>query len=339
MKEKKRIMSTLEYSVVVSELQDLVGKRFEKFYTLSDGKYRLRIGKADIIIELGIRFHTTSYLEEGTELDEFSKRLRKELDGSFLRNISQVNNDRIIRMEFDNASLFFEMFAKGNVILVRDGKTVACIHRESWSDRETSPKRPYTPPKSSFVASVSDALSQKYIAASLMKLPLGKPYVLELLRRAGIDEKTPGSSLSPDQVASIQEKYDEMGKSSDPQVFFENGLPVDFGLTKFSLYSESRSFKSFNAALDFFYQNASFDSGPSEEVLKIKRRLEEQEQRLVDIKNEEHVIKSKGDFIYENYDKIEKAIREANESGLDGFSKKHANVKINKKEKTIELDI
>jgi len=333
-------MTNLEYSQVVEELQQYVGKHFSKI-SLAGSTYRIKIGTASILCELGVRLHLTKYIEKETTLDSFCQKVRRELDNSRLLSVVQVNHDRVIQFEFKAGSLYFEMFGKGNVVLVQEGNTVAAAKREKWADREIKPGAPYKTPKASVVFELNRAISDKYIAASLMKLPFGKPYVLEVLRRAGIDEKIPGNKLSAKQKSSLQGEFDSLNSSLEPICFYEGDAVVDFSLTKLSEYSDAkvRAFPSLSEAADEFY----FKKKPPEnpELKKLRDRLEKQKERLEKLKLEERECKEKGDFIYANFQEMEQILKTASEKKLSDIEKEleRYKVKVNKKEKTIELEL
>jgi predicted ribosome quality control (RQC) complex YloA/Tae2 family protein len=334
-----RSMLALEYGYLVKELQPLVGKRFSKIAKVESG-YKMKIGDADLICRPGIRLHTTKYIEEAGEADAFVEKARKELKGKILKGIEQVNEDRIVLFDLGNLKLYFEMFAKGNMILVKDGKTLTALRYERWKDREIKRNRTYKPPKTP-PREIEEVISGNYIIVSLLKLPVGKLYIEELLARMGIDEKTPGIELSEEQIKKLKETLEEMKKEFRPYVFYENEKPVDFGLIKFSKYKnlEAKEFKKLSEATDEFY----FKQPVTEksETEKLERRLEKQEEYLGQLKEEEKKLKETGDYIYANYDKIEKVLETARNSKPEELEEKLSEYKarLNKKEKSIEVEV
>ena len=68
---------------------------------------------------------------------------------------------------------------------------------------------------------------------------------------------------------------------------------------------------------------------------KLIRRLEKQKERLVELLKEEEEFRSKGDYIYENYQKIEKVLSVANN---DILKLENLGIKIDKKDKKLEID-
>lgn len=333
-------MLGLEYGYLVKELQELVGKRFSKIAKTKSG-YRMKVGSADLACRPGIRLYTTKYIEEAEDADAFVEKARKELKGKILKGIEQLNNDRIIVFDFDGFKLYFEMFAKGNLILVKEGKTVSALRYEQWKDREIKTNKQYKPPEAP-PQEIDEVLSGNYIIVSLLKLPLGRLYVEELLERTGTDEKTPGIELSKEQIKKLNNALEEMKKEFRPYLFYADEIPVDFGLLKFSKYgeTEARETKTLSEAADeFYFRQPKTVKKPG--IEKLERRLEKQEEYIEKLRKEEKELKEKGDFIYEHYQEVEEILEAARNSNLDEIEEKLSKykVKLNKKEKTIEADI
>jgi predicted ribosome quality control (RQC) complex YloA/Tae2 family protein len=333
-------MTNLEYATIIEELQPLVGARFDKIYKVPVG-YRLKIANTQILIQPGIRMHATKYIEDTEQADHFVQKVRAELENSKLISISQINKDRIIEFQFSHASLIFEMFAKGNCILVRDGITLSAMRTESWSDRIIRTGDEYQSPKAAVKESFEQALSDKYVIIALLKLPLGKQYAQEILRRCKIDEKTAGDKLKPAQIKCIEKEIESIQTQTKPKLFLESGKPVDFGLTEFSVYQEYESEDqiSFSGAVDQFYWLNKEEKIPKFE--KLEKRLSEQQKRLEELLVEEAEFKEKGDYIYSNFEKIQEILTHAGSFDINELEEKLKNykIKVNKKEKSIELDL
>ncbi|MBD3210581.1 hypothetical protein GF318_04335 [Candidatus Micrarchaeota archaeon] len=324
-----RKMSNLEYSFMVRELSHLAGKHFNRIRKIEDDTYRMKIGSTEILCQLGVRLHRTMYLEEPSEKDSFVQKVEKELDNAKLLSIEQINNDRIVAFHFALGTLVFEMFGKGNAILVKDNQVVATTRKEKWADREIFPGSEYRPPKNRPAGAIQP--SEKYIIVSLLKLPFGKEYALEALRRAGIDEKTPGESLSGEQISSLEKEFENIREAANPVAYTENGKIIDFSLTGLGVYSgcEKREYGSLSELLDEYYQGL---ERPDEHLEKLERRLEKQKERLEELKKKEEEYRQKGDFIYEHYGEVQEI--------LDAAEKKEfKDWKLNKKEKYVEVEI
>ncbi len=335
-----RSMLAPEYGYLVKELQHLAGKRFTKIARVESG-YKMKIGDADLICRPGIKLYATKYIEEAGEADAFVEKARKELKGKILKGIGQVNRDRILVFDFGELKLYFEMFAKGNIVLVKEGKTLSALRYEQWRGREIKTNRKYQPPEAP-PQGIDEVISSNYIIVSLLKLPLGRLYVEELLARTETEEKTQGITLSEEQVGKLKETLEEMKTEFMPYVFYENEKPVDFGLLKFSKYGnlEAREFGTLSEAADeFYFRQAVPEEKPETE--KLEKRLEKQEEYLVQLKEDEKTLKERGDFIYANYEKIEKLLETAKNSKPDEIEEKLSeyNAKLNKKEKSVEVEI
>jgi predicted ribosome quality control (RQC) complex YloA/Tae2 family protein len=328
-------MSNLEYFFLVKELGlQLNGKHFGRIRKIGEGTYRMKISGYEILCELGVRIHSTKYIEPA-ESDKFTEKVEKELDNARLSEIRQINNDRILSFVFDKGELVFEMFGEGNAILVKGGNTV-CAHKyEAWSDREIKVGVTYKPPKTAPAERLE--VSDKYIIVSLMKLPFGKDYALEALARMKIDEKTPGNSLSGNRILALEGEIAKLQAEAKPFAFFKDGKLNDFALARLSKYGalENREMPTLSEAADEYYNHLE-KTNPKLE--KLKERLEKQSERLAELQGEEKANKEKGDFIYANYQRAEEAIALARADKAQELEKKY-NGKMDKKEKSVEADL
>jgi predicted ribosome quality control (RQC) complex YloA/Tae2 family protein len=331
-------MNNLEYSFMAAELgRELAGRHFNRIRRISEGKYRMKIGSAEVVAECGVRINITRYIEP-SEGDKFTEKVGKELENAKLSSVRQVNGDRILSFDFESrsgpCSLVFEMFGEGNAVLVRDGKTV-CAHRyESWSDREIKAGAGYKPPKTA----PSDKLevSGKYIIVSLMKLPLGKEYALEALARAGIDEKAPGDSLSGNRIMGLENAIKSIRSEARPYGFFRGGKMEDFALARLSRHQdlEARELPTLCEAADEYYAHAEKENP---KLAKLLERLGKQKERIAALEAEEGEQREKGDFVYAHYQEADALIALARAGEFDELEKRGA--KIDRKERSIEVDI
>ncbi len=330
-------MSNLEYSVVVQELQSLIGTHLENIYSIGN-LVRLKIGGKDIIIEPGIRAHTTKYIEKDEEPSSFVTTLRQYIRNARLRALYLHNNDRIVVFDFGEMQLVCEMFAKGNVILVENGKTTAALKQEEWSDRVIARNKPYSFPKSNVKTSVRDALASapaKYVVVALLQLPLGKEYVLELLRRLTIDEKKGVRELTEKEIVALEAGYETILKNARPYASYAQDVVNAVSLVKTD--PNAKEFPTLNEALDeYYFHNKEVRN---EKLEKLKKRLEEQEKRLLLLKGEELLHKQTGDYIYEQYEKIESLLGSVRGLPIGNIENKFPHLKVRKKEKEIEVDI
>ncbi|MEM4359320.1 MAG: NFACT family protein [Candidatus Bilamarchaeaceae archaeon] len=337
-----RAMCAVEYTWIAAELKALVGKRLSKLSKTASG-YRFRIGDSDIICQPPIRIHTTKYIEESEAPDRFVEGVRRELRGRILRGVEQINNDRVLMFDFGEYKLYFEMFAKGNIVLTKDGRTIVALRYEQWADREIRPNHSYIPPKAP-PQKIKDVISDKYIIVSLLHLPLGKEYVEELLAATGVQEKTAGISITEGQIKSLEEQLEKMKMNFKPYGFYKDGKLVDFGLLQFSKYIGLRvqPFASLSEAADEYYWENQVAEEPAE-IKKLQMRLAKQQEYLEALKREEEELRKAGDWFYANYQYVETFLSEARAVGLknlDSLMKKYKEIRaINKGKKEIEIEI
>lgn len=336
-----REMVGIEYSYIAKELDRLlVGKRLQKFQKIRESIYRMRFEKYDVLCELGRRMHITQYLEESEEADSFVQKAKKELVGKRLLAVRQLNRDRIVQFLFDDRSIVFELFKKGNILVLSGNRIVAVLYEEKWSGRELKPGVDYVvppaPPKT-----LEDVLDDKPVIISLIRLSFGKQYGKELLARAGISENALGHSLGKDLVDRLK---NEMDFVPEPQLFVSDGQVVDFGLTAFVAYKNTtvEKVRTLNEAADrFYWENR--QEGESAEFKKLKTRLEKQKEYLSQLNKEEKYFRAVAEWFYSNYAYVDSLIDEARKLGvrnLERLKEKYREIKeINKEKKTIDIEV
>src|SRR5580693_1360814 len=98
-----RGISTAELAVLVNELQSYVGFYIDRFYEVSDGKFRLKLSKnkvqPNIQIILAHTINKTNYIEKQEQASNFTIAVRKRIEGFNIKSIKQLNNDRIVLFE------------------------------------------------------------------------------------------------------------------------------------------------------------------------------------------------------------------------------------------------
>lgn len=333
-------MCNIEYSYLVAELKPLIGRHFSKFRQIGNDCFILGISGMMIAIMPGVFIHPTKYLEKGEDGSPFVSAVRAELKGTRLTDLYQYENDRVIVFQFGPVALIFEQFAKGNAILVKDGKTVASFREEEWADRVIKKGERYDFPKSNLKSSLREAISEKYIISALLQLPLGKEYAKEILSRCGIPEKKAGTALGEEEIAALEREIATVISSLQPRIFFKNEKIADYGLISFSQYESEKKFSSFGEVLDSYYWEVK--SGIEDErVARLKRKLAQQRKHLAELKKSEEVAKACGDYIYSNYKKVEEILELARSTPLDKIEEKLKpyNARVDKKRKELEVDI
>lgn len=332
------ITTTNEYSAILFECREkIVGKRLDKFRKVRENIYRIKIGDTEYIIEPGIRFHPTKFIEKTEDKDNLCEKISKELINSRITTITQINNDRLIQIETENGSIILEMFGKGNIIIIKDSKIIAALRNEKWADREIRPGIAYIPPKGS---SGEIKFDDKYVIVSILKAPIGKEYAKQILKEIQIDEKTPGNSLLEEQKQEIREKIEFIinPKNTSPVAYInKDGQVQEIAAVKFLVKEDVqiKEFKTFSEAADEYYFNY---KKINPEIEKLENRLEKQILRKKELEDEEIKFKQMGDLIYLHQEKIEKLLEKVKtQKGIEDLENK--GIKINKKDKKIEIEL
>eukprot|EP00762_Andalucia_godoyi_P002437 ANDGO_02676.mRNA.1 Ribosome quality control complex subunit 2 len=113
----------------------LVGLRISNIYDLDARVLLFKFAKPDakeyVLVELGARMHTTKFDRDKPTLPgPFAVKLRKHLRARKCEDASQVGTDRIIKLTFFSVVVYFEFFAKGNVIVCdRENRQILAVMR------------------------------------------------------------------------------------------------------------------------------------------------------------------------------------------------------------------
>ena len=118
--------SALDVLCLVPALQSLSGARLSNIYDLSTRLFSFKLTKNDnkvhLLVESGIRMHTTQYIRHQSDTPgNFCVKLRKHLRTKLLTNVKQLGRDRVVVLTFGMGEYAYhvivELYAAGNVIL------------------------------------------------------------------------------------------------------------------------------------------------------------------------------------------------------------------------------
>ena len=138
-------LSSLDIHFLLKELDILIGAKVSKVYNPS---------KKHVVVELFVSGKGKHYLkiyapeyicmsdsrDASGEHSAFCTLLRKYLNNSILKEISQLGSERIIEFLFEAKEskfiLIAEFFSKGNIIFCKDNKTIIhVVESHKWKDR------------------------------------------------------------------------------------------------------------------------------------------------------------------------------------------------------------
>jgi len=307
-------LSSFDIKACVRELKELEGGKVEKVYHHPPDEIRIRIyagRKVDLVIEAGKRIHITKFPKQSPRFPSaFAMLLRKHLEGARVKKIEQYDFDRVVVIDFERGGerkrLVAELFSKGNVVLLDEENRVIMPLKHTVKVRETY----------RFPEQRERKDENREVVKVLAMSGLGGLYAEEICLRAGIDKKKKYSELDEEEIRRIDEEMEKlMNFSPKPQIILKNGdyldaVPMD--LIYYSNY-EKKYFETFNDALDDYYSKKlsemdEIESGKSEELDRLKRRLEIQNESLSRFREEAELFKKIGDAIYENYQVVEKIL-------------------------------
>jgi predicted ribosome quality control (RQC) complex YloA/Tae2 family protein len=147
-------------------------------------------------------------VSERTETTEFTSKLRMQLERARFVDASQVDLDRVFELGFEREEgrrLIVELMPPGNVIVVDDeGRIVLALEEVRSPSRRVVKGERYQPPRqsrlspSSVVAEDVKAMwgGEKTVGKAIGRhVALPRKYVSESLRRLGLTDESPSSSL------------------------------------------------------------------------------------------------------------------------------------------------
>ncbi len=153
-----KVITTAELSVLAKELQDLIGFYIDRFYEVSEGRFRIKLSKSKVQCNLQIILsHTinkTSYIEKQDQPTGFAMAARKRIEGFQIRDIKQLNNDRIMLFVLKKGetelNLVAEMFGRGNLVITDNAMKILLAYRQQeMKDRVIKRNMEYVTPKQS----------------------------------------------------------------------------------------------------------------------------------------------------------------------------------------------
>ena len=166
----------------------LLNCRLANIYDLNTKTILLKFSQADakefLLIEPGTRIHKTDHLKEKSDPSAFNLKLRKFLRTKRLVDISQLGDDRIIKMSFgtlDQLFLFCEFYSQGNIILTDSQFKIIALQRivpdKHAVGLSYDPQECYTR-KDMTLDRLDDMMDQNFVHSFKKKLHLDYPVIL-----------------------------------------------------------------------------------------------------------------------------------------------------------------
>src|SRR5436853_2478944 len=140
----KTSISSIDLRVLVAEWQGLVGGHVDKVYQREDElMFRINVpgrGKVELYSKAGQWLCLHEVEDKPESPPAFAQTLRRLLDNARVTAVEQRGFDRIAVFRVERGpeafDLVFEVFSKGNTVLVRDAVIVAVMFPQKFRDRD-----------------------------------------------------------------------------------------------------------------------------------------------------------------------------------------------------------
>jgi len=366
----KSALSGIELHYLVKELNVLDNCRVDKifhpdkkeliiqFHVAGKGKHLLRILAGQFI-------YFTKTKEEAGEPGGFCMYLRKHMGGAFLREVKQLEAERILEFVFETKekkySLIVEMFSQGNILLLDDKRVIlSAVEYHKFKDRDILAKAKYTYPKrevnifdislTELKNIVKNSDKENIVKTLAIDLGFGGVYAEEICLRAKVDKNK--KDITSKEFSSLHSAIIKILKiKSNPMIIYKNEEIKDIVPFDLLVYenNEKKEFSTLSEAIDEFKSITKVikKSAKEKQIEKQQRIIEAQEKKIKELEKKEEEDRAKGELIYAKYqiiDDILKEIKKASEKfswkEIKSKLKGHKTIKeINTKDKKIKVDI
>ena len=335
----KASLSSFDLRALVAEWQGLVGGYVDKVYQ-QDDEVLLRLhvpgrGKAELYSRSG-RWLCLHEVEDRPEtLPPFAQGLRRALDNARVVGVEQRGLDRIAIFHLergpDRFDLVFEVFQKGNLVLVKDGVAVAVLVSQAFKDRTLRVGEPYAfPPlgadpleldREALGRALRDAKGQVVrVLASVLNL--GGQYAEELCLLGEVPKETRTKDLSEAHVDALYTALNNVAVAVEeerrPAVVLKAGVAVDAVPIDLAQYAgfERQPFPTFNEALSHFLRVAPPEvTRPDDVAAKYERRIAQQEGTLQALREEIAHLEAQAHLLYAHFAPFDELLRTVREGG------------------------
>ncbi|MBI2138613.1 NFACT family protein [Candidatus Woesearchaeota archaeon] len=368
----KKSLASIEIRQIVKELQSLKGSKLDTIYHPKEGEVYLLFhitgeGKKILKIISGKFLYITSSRPIAGEPSGFCLLLRKHLDNARVREIRQLESERIVAITFEKEEqkkLYIELFGRGNIIMCdKDDCIIGALSYPSFKDREIKAKKAYNYPKMKInlfsmsekdFTSLLKASSLALVKCLAIEVGMGGPYAEEVCIKSGIDKGRPSDELVEDENAKLFSSIQWLlMQAPSPGIWYgdqsaTDATPVDLALFP---HAKDRNFLSYNEALDYYFTNEYKEEKPisqgEKEIAKLKNIIDAQERHLSQLELEEQEERENADSIFVHYSTIKDIVGQvktaAEEHGWANVGRNlkslNALKKVNPRFKTIEIEL
>lgn len=336
-------LSSVDLMYLVKDFQVLVNQRVESFY-FEDMTFFLRVyvrgvGHKYLTNKLSKYIYLGDSKVDAAHPNNFISFLRKHLKSSFVREISQVNNERILKIVFEQKigeelkrfNLYLEMFANGNIILCDSNDIIMnSLTKKKYKDRVVMNGEKYELPPSSGLSlneidmdilekeiSETDLVLVKFLA---IKFGIGGKFAEEICKRLSLDKNSEVKDAPFDKIVTLLKSLKDIEvnacvlKSGDE---IKDFFPFEFesvkGLVNVGSFNDCIRdyFLQFNEKVD--HRSKEFDK----ELKKLQNRLKKQEKSKEDVLKDYEEQNLIGTKIFENYALVDELLNSINSAAKE----------------------
>ncbi len=314
---------------LLAEIEEIVkGGFLKKVQELPNNwlkmKFSSKQGSRDLIAAPNALFLTDYSLPAKQQSSGFGALLKARLGNSRVLGLKQHGFDRVAVMEFGEYSIVFELFAKGNLVLLKDEVIEAVYRRKNWKDRVLKKGEKYIFPQSKGISpeadfeEFKDCLGGGGIAGQVIRNVNIAPIIAEAAcEKAGVEKDAEAGSLTNAQLKKIHSAINKFysGKSNG------KACVAEFREKKFlvpccAMKGEEQG--SFSSAIDSILSEKTSEGNKediigqahSKKIASLEKALEEQKAAVEKFEKNEKEFREKAEMIYQHYGGLRKLVEE-----------------------------
>jgi len=333
-------VSNLAFAFLAKELgESLSGARVKKIQEITNKMLKFRIqGRKrgmDLIVCEKAAFITSYKIPAKKSTSGFGAFLNKQLAGSRIEYVSQHNMDRVLVIGFERKKLVLEFLSEFNIILVdENNKIISALRKQRWKARTISKNKEYIFPSSSGLHPLNFSIAEgkeklnsgRELVSSLIKGFNIPPFVAEAAcETAGCRKEADAGSIRGKKGEEIfdyiRKLYKGSGKKPSAYKLLFRGKEFLFP-HKIELFKKNmnRIGNSINDAIDTDVsahigkdKHAKSLDKIDKELYRTEFSLKQQSAAQKKFENGITENKQKAEWIYRNFNEVEKLIENANE--------------------------
>ncbi|MFX1317356.1 MAG: ribosome rescue protein RqcH [Promethearchaeota archaeon] len=326
-------------------------------------KINTQQGRKNLIIEEDSRINLTEYKYPVPKYpSQYTVSLRKFLKNRRIIKIYQHNFDRIIIIELSNFDtepwkFVIEFFNKGNFLLLDENNIIKIAKKyKRYRDRNILANKEYIFPKSrgkdfltinreEFKVLMKANKNVELVRYLARNVNIAGFYSEEVCHRAGIDKTLFGMDLTEDDLEKLYKSFKKLRNdflfgTIDAQIVFDDNdneisvIPFELKIFK---DNKRKRFESFNKASDYFYSKLDEkkliipeNQKIVEQIEALEKILKNQQDYLGELKNKKQKYYKYGDFIYSNFNMLEKLVEIIQNARKKGYDWEEINSKLQK---------